>query len=220
MAKLGSTPCSLIPSSSIANRSARAIYSTLTQYFGLRSFADGSELHRSLNDSICTAGRVQEYVSKWHVGVARLNSARFPMNVKLLILNFVCGLPMAPAFNTIRADMALCISRAGADNMGAFIAMTELALELETVLRSANQAQNPCSAVPQRVNLVPPPAPIVSTPPLPIPVLAPAPLQPSVPVVERAACAALTCCNCGCSGHIAATCFQFGGGMEGRRGEY
>jgi hypothetical protein len=75
MARLGSTLRGLVPSSSIANRSARTIYSTLTQYFGLSSFADGSELHRSLNDSTCTAGRVQEYVSKWRVGVARLSSA-------------------------------------------------------------------------------------------------------------------------------------------------
>src|ERR1700678_887422 len=183
MARLGSTPRGLIPSSSIANRSARTIYSTLTQYFGLRSFADGSELHRSLNDSVCTAGRVQEYVSKWRVGVAWLNSTCFPMNVKLLISNFVRGSPMAPAFNTVCADMALRISRAGADDMGAFIAVTKLALELETVFRSANQAQNPHSAVPQRVNVVPPPAPIVNPPPLPTPVLAPARLCPSVPVV-------------------------------------
>src|ERR1700678_3620282 len=109
MARLGSTPHGLIPSSSIAHCSARTIYSMLTQYFGLCSFADGSELHCSLNDSVCTAGRVQEYVSKWRVGVARLNSARFPMNVKLLILNFVRGLPMAPAFNTI-VPIWLCVS--------------------------------------------------------------------------------------------------------------
>src|ERR1700678_4522881 len=146
----------------------------VTQYFGLSSFADGSELHRSLNDSTCTAGRVQEYVSKWRVGVARLSSARFPFNVKLVISNFVRGLPMAPAFNTIRADMVSCISRAGADDMAAFIAVTDLAMELETVFHSANLAQNSRSTVPQRVTVAPPPPlpPVVGPPSLPAPVLA------------------------------------------------
>jgi hypothetical protein len=83
---------------------------------------------------------------------------------------------MAPAFNTIRAEMALRISRAGADNMGAFIDVTELALELETVFRSANQAQNPRPTVPQRVNTVPPPVPVVSAPSLPASAIAPATL--------------------------------------------
>jgi hypothetical protein len=146
---------------SIANCSAWTIYSTLTQYFGLRSFADGSELYRSLNNSVCTPGHVQEYVSKCHVGVARLNSVQF---VKLLISNFVHGLPFTPVFNTLRANMASCISRAGADDMDMSITVTELALELKTVFRSATSAQNPCPAASQRMNALSPTAPATNLP--------------------------------------------------------
>ena len=105
--------------------------------------------------------------------------------------------------------------------MAAFIAVTDLAMELETVFRSANLAQNSRSTVPQRVTVAPPPLPpVVGPPSLPAPVLAPTPLRSSAPAVERVPRAPLTCSNCGRSGHITATCFQPGGGMEGRRGEY
>jgi len=143
VARLGSTPRGLLPSSSIANRSARSIYSMLAHYYGLCSWSDGSELLNTLNASICTPGRVQEYVSKWRTGISRLRSARFPINVKLLISNFVRGLPITPAFNTLRADLSSRISQAGEHDMGAFIAVTETALDLEATFRAAAQAQNP-----------------------------------------------------------------------------
>ena len=143
IARIGSTPRGLLPSSNIANRSARSIYSTLTHYYGLCSWSDGSELLNTLNTSICTPGRVQEYVSKWRTGISRLRSARFPINVKILISNFVRGLPITPAFNTLRVDLSSRISRAGEHDLGAFIAVTETALDLEATFRAAAQAQNP-----------------------------------------------------------------------------
>ena len=150
IARLGSTPRGLLPSSSIANRSARSIYSTLAHYYGLCSWSDGSELLNTLNASICTPGRVQEYVSKWRTGISRLRSARFPINVKILISNFVRGLPITPAFNTLRADLSSRISQAGEHDLGAFITVTEMALDLEATFRAATQAQNPRSIPPTR----------------------------------------------------------------------
>ncbi|KAF8813292.1 hypothetical protein BYT27DRAFT_7084877, partial [Phlegmacium glaucopus] len=86
----------------MTNRTAYAIYSTLAHYYGLRGWADGAELLNSLNSSICTPGRVHEYVSKWRTGVSRLRSAQFPLSMKLLISNFTRGLPLSAAFNTLR----------------------------------------------------------------------------------------------------------------------
>jgi len=103
IARLGSTPRGLLPSSNIANRSARSIYSTLTHYYGLCSWSDGSKLLNTLNTLICTPGHVQEYISKWCMGISRLRSARFPINVKILISNFVRGLPITPEFNMLRS---------------------------------------------------------------------------------------------------------------------
>ena len=174
VARLGSTPRGrgLLPSSSIANRSARSIYSTLAHYYGLCSWSDGSELLNTLNALICTPGRVQEYVSKWCTGISRLRSARFPINVKLLISNFVRGLPITPAFNTLRADLSSRISQAGEHDMGVFIAVTETALDLEATFRTAAQAQNPRSAPPPRPSVhvaasvtAPAPAPLSNVAP-------------------------------------------------------
>jgi len=94
MARLGSTPCGLLPSLNITNRSARSIYSTLTHYYRLCSWSDGSELLNTLNASICTLGRIQEYVSKWRTGISRLRSARFPINVKTLIRTLFMDFPL------------------------------------------------------------------------------------------------------------------------------
>jgi len=214
IARLGSTPRGLLPSSNIANRSARSIYSTLTHYYGLCSWSDGSELLNTLNTSICTPGRVQEYVSKWRTGISRLRSARFPINVKILISNFVRGLPITPAFNTLHADLSSRISLAGEHDLGAFIAVTETALDLEATFRAAAQAQNPRSVPSARPSVhVATPASAPALPPATKP-----PITAVPPVVERASRSALHCSNCDRPGHISATCFQPGGGMEGRRG--
>ena len=223
MARLGSTPRGLLPFSNITNRSARSIYSTLTHYYGLCSWSDGSELLNTLNASICTPGRVQEYVSKWRTGISRLRSARFPINVKILISNFVRGLPIAPAFNTLRTKLSSRISRAGEHDLGAFIAVTETALDLEATFRAAAQAQNPRSIPPTRPSVHV--AASVSTPTPAAPPNNSSTIKPSTtnvvaPAVERINRSALHCSNCNRPGHISATCFQPGGGMEGQRGEY
>jgi len=223
IARLGSTPRGLLPSSSIANRSAWSIYSTLAHYYGLCSWSDGSELLNTLNASICTPGHVQEYVSKWRTGISRLWSARFPINVKILISNFVRGLPITPAFNTLHADLSSRISQAGEHDLGAFIAVTETALDLEATFRAAAQAQNPRSIPPTRPSVHV--ATSVSAPaPAPPPNNAPAAKPPTTavvaPAVERINWSALHCSNCNRAGHISVTCFQPGGGMEGQRGEY
>jgi len=142
MARLGGTPRRLLPSSNITNRTALLIYSTLTHYYGLRGWADGTELLNSLNSSTCTPGRVHEYVSKWQTGISCLRSAQFPLSIKLIISNFARGLPLTAAFNMLHADLFSRITLAGDQDVGAFIALTEAALDLEATLRAAAQAQN------------------------------------------------------------------------------
>ncbi|KAF8804652.1 hypothetical protein BYT27DRAFT_7259129 [Phlegmacium glaucopus] len=121
---LGGMPRGLLPSSNMTNRTAYAIYSTLAHYYGLRGWAD-----------------VHEYVSKWHTGVSRLWSAQFPLSMKLLISNFTCGLPLSAAFNTLLSSH---ITLAGDQDVGAFIALTETALDLEATFWAAVQAQPSC----------------------------------------------------------------------------
>jgi hypothetical protein len=87
---------------------------------------------------ICQPGRVQEYVSKWQMGISRLQSSKFPFSIKLSISQFVQGLPFIPVFNTIRANLPLHVQAANDQDYGAFVVLTETALELDTIFCSAN----------------------------------------------------------------------------------
>ena len=220
VSRLGSVPRGLLLSSNLATCTALSIYRLLLQYYGTYNFADCSELLSALHNSSCATGRVQEYVSKWtrRTGLSRLQSAHFVFNIKICIGYFVRGLPSIPAFNTIRADLPDRIAGiAFEQDYGAFLSLTERVLELDTIFRSASQSQVPRSS--RVVPTVPPPAPVVSSLPPP---------SSSVPVpphVAKSSHSALTCNNCKlrglrCTGHTDLTCFQPGGGMEGRREEY
>ena len=212
VSRLGTVPRGLLPSSSIISRTALSIYRTLTQYFGTFNFADCTELLNSLHNSACTAGRVPDFVSKWRIGLAKLQSTQFAFSVKICISLFVRGLPPIPAFNSLRADLPRRIAAVVRDDdYGAFVDISETVLELDTIFRPASQLQ------PAR-----PPRP----PPVPIP---PAPAISSVPTTtvdsSRVSKKDLSCGNCKSrglrsTGHTDGTCFQPGGGMEGRREEY
>ena len=92
--RIGSIPCGLLPSPNLVTRTVLSIYQTLTRYYGNTSFADCAELLNSLHQMSCLPGRVQEYVSKWRMGVSRLQSSKFPFSIKLSISQFVRGLPL------------------------------------------------------------------------------------------------------------------------------
>lgn len=210
VSRLGSVPRGLLPASNIITRTALSIYQTLTQYYGTCNFADCTELLNSLHNLACLPGRVPDFVSKWRIGLSKLQSARFVFNIKICISLFVHGLPPVPAFNSLRADLPRRIATIDQDqDYGAFINLTETVLELDTIFRSTSQS---------RVARAAPP----SIPPAPsLPATSPPALDSSsrVPKKEQ------SCGNCKSRGlrgigHTDGTCFQPGGGMEGRREEY
>ena len=217
VARLGSVPRGLLPSPNIATRTALSIYRLLMHYYGTYNFADCSELLSNLHNSTCTSGRVQEYVSRWQTGISRIQSAHFVFNIKLCIGYFVCGLPLVPAFNTIRADLPDHIAGiAFEQDYGAFITLTEHVLELDTIFRSVSSSHIPR---PSRVSSAP------ALPPVVTPVSTPTSSTLDPPRVAKPIPSSLSCNNCKTrglrsSGHTDMTCFQPGGGMEGRREEY
>ena len=167
VSRLGTVPRGLLPSSNTISRTALSIYWTLTQYFGTCSFADCTELLNSLHNSVCTAGRVPDFVSKWRIGSAKLQSARFVFSVKICISLFVRGLPPVPAFNSLRADLPRRIAAiVQDDDYGAFIDITETVLELDTIFRptpllpSARPPRSPPVPIPpaSTISSAPPPA--------------------------------------------------------------
>ena len=214
LSRLGSVPRGLLPSSNIITRTALSIYQTLTAYFGTCNFADCTELLNSLHNSTCTSGRVPDFVSRWRIGLARLQSARFAFNIRICISLFVRGLPPIPAFNTLRADLPRRIAAIDDDtDFGAFISLTETVLELDTIFRPSSTLQ------PTR-----PPRP----PPATLPAAAAVATVPSSSTPDppsRVSKKETSCNNCKSRGlravgHTDGTCFQPGGGMEGRREEY
>src|ERR1700678_167924 len=145
--------------------------------------------------------------------VSRLHSAKFVFNIKTCISFFIRGLPLISAFTSLRASLPEHLEAVAADNMGAFITMSEMVLHLDTIFCTASQAQASRSHR-LSVAVAPVPPPLSSAVPTPV-------VEPP----SRVAKVPLTCGNCKSrglrfTGHIDSTCFQPGGGMEGRREEY
>ena len=215
LSRLGTTARGLLPSSSTATRTALSIYQILTKQYGTCNFADCTELLHSLHNSTCVAGRVPDFVSKWRVGLSKLQSAHFGYNIKICIALFVCGLPSVPAFNTLRADLPRRIAAIDRDDdYGAFVGLTDTVLELDTIFRPSAPLQ------PSRPPRPPPPSLSSPAPPVPTPST-----LPSSDSASRTSQKGLSCGNCKSrglrgTGHTDGTCFQPGGGMEGRREEY
>jgi hypothetical protein len=211
--RLGPIPRALLPSTTVTTRTALSIYKMLVQYYGTCSYADCADLANSLYSSACVHGRVPDYVSKWRIGISRLQSAQFPFSIKMCLNQFVRGLPLVAAFTSLRATLPDRIATAGDNDFGAFIVLTETVLEQDTIFRAASQAQStrPNQRSQISSSTVTPPA-VISLSSAPAPVPADTHTQPPR--------ASLFCTNCKVSGHLVPTCFKKGGGMEGRRAEY
>ena len=132
--QLGTVPRGLLPSSNLVARTALSIYQTLVRYYGTSSFADCTELFDSLNTLLCQAGHVQEYVLRWRTGISRLQSAKYPFSIKVSISHFIRRLPLSPAFHMLRSQLPAHVATAGDQDYGAFVTITESALELELFL--------------------------------------------------------------------------------------
>ena len=172
----------------------------------------------SLHNSTCTPGRVQEYVSKWRTGISRLQSAKHPFDVKTCISLFVRGLPLIAAFTSLRGDLPERIAAMPDQDLGAFINVTDKVLHLDTIFRMASQAQAPRSNRHSTVSST-----MVSTPVASSSSTSTSSAIPDPP--SRVSKPVQSCNNCKSRGlrhvgHTDGTCFQQGGGMEGRREEY
>ena len=141
LSRLGTIPRGLLPASNIVTHTALLIYTTLQQQYGTLNFADCMELLNSLHNSTCTIGHVQEYVSKWRVGLSKLQLAHFMFNIKICISLFVHDLPPIPAFNTLRANLSRHIGAITNDqDFGAFIDLMDTVLELDVIFKSTTQS--------------------------------------------------------------------------------
>ena len=175
------------------------------QLFGLYRTHELPFQH-SLYEWACSGIRI-----KWRMGISRLQTTKFPFSIKICISQFVRGLPFIPAFTPLHADIPYRIATAGDQDFRAFISLTEVVLELDTIFHTSSHAQVPRSS---RTLNAPVPAPSASTPQTISSSNAP---DATVRVPKQ-------CNNCKTRGlrfvgHTDGTCFQQGGGMEGHREE-
>ena len=224
--RLGGLARQLLPSAYMGTRTAYTMYSTITRYFGLRNFGDCDELATSLLQLRCDHNRLQDYVARWRAGVTRLCSAKYPFSVRVFINAFVKSLPNTITFATLRAFLPDRLASWNDVDIGPFLLVINEVMDLEIAFR------NSTSSLPSRSGPRHPPLAhpvLVPPPPLPPPLPAlPSTSTPSsgaVPSSSRAPKSTLTCNNCKergfrSTGHTDLTCFQPGGGMEGRREEY
>ena len=223
--RLGGLARQLLPSASLGTRTAYLMYLAITKYFGLRNFGDCDELANSLLQSRCDHNRVQDYVARWRAGVTRLCSAKYPFSTRVFINAFVKALPNTLTFATLRAFLPDRLASWHDSDVGSFISITNEVMDLEVAFRNAHgppqsQSRSHNRPSPTAAHLLAPPPPLPNT--TPSTTVPPPPISSSQP---RAAKQALTCSNCKDRGlryvgHTDGTCFQQGGGMEGRREEY
>jgi hypothetical protein len=222
--RLGGLARQLLPSAYMGTRTAYTMYTTLTRYFGLRNFGDCDELANSLLRFRCDSNRVQDYVAHWRSGVARLCSAKYPFSTRVFINAFVKSLPNTITFATLRAFLPDRLASWNDSDVGSFITITNEVMDLEVAFRNSNPPAHPRSGPrpsPLATQmLAPPPLPHLQPPPVPTASTS------SVPATQsRVPRQSLSCNNCKdrglrFTGHTDGTCFQPGGGMEGRREEY
>lgn len=183
----------------------------LVQYYGTCSFADCTELMNTLITTPCTNGRVQEYVSRWRTGISHLQSAKYPFSIKVCISQFVRSLPFIAAFTPLHAELPYRITTTGDQDFGAFIALMDTILELDTIFCTSSHAQCPIRTPAEFFSAT-------TTPTFVTPAAVP-------DTTSRPSKQTLTCSNCKAhglrfTGHTDGTCFQLGGGMEGCWEEY
>ena len=223
--RLGGLARQLLPSAYMGTRTAYTMYATITRYFGLQNFGDCDELATSLLQSRCEHNRVQDYVARWRAGITRLCSAKYPFSTRVFINAFVKSLPNTITFATLRAFLPDRLASWNDSDIGSFIMITNEVMDLEVAFRnSPSSVQSRSRSGPRSSSL----ATQVLTPPPPLPSTTTVPSAPSSaipPAPPRAPKLTLTCGNCKerglrYTGHTDGTCFQQGGGMEGRREEY
>ena len=112
--------------------------------------------------------------------------------------------------------MPTYVSAAGDQDYGAFVTVTESALEQETVFKSTTQHVCP----PRLQSSMPGPSGDSANRPVVAPSAPERSAKPATSVYSPAAGSSKTCSNCGLTGHLAPTCFKPGGGMAGQQDEF
>ena len=74
-----------------------------------------------------------DYIAHWRAGVMHLKSVDLPISTRIYIYHLVQGLPFLLAFSTLRALLPQQLEKMRDDDMDAFIATTDKALDLATI---------------------------------------------------------------------------------------
>jgi hypothetical protein len=195
-------------------RSARDVYLTLRYHYGAGDYSAVMVIEARLRQMKCLPHRggvrITEFINTWRISYNQMEAAGYLPGARHLLTMFADGLPTnTVSFIHLHDNIMEWINVPDEQSLPNIHLIFDHVVRIDNnayrmrLLNSGNRSRpaNPANPVPSTATITSPP-PQATAPP------------------ERTTRADDRCSNCGRLGHTGKTCFQVGGGMEGKREEY
>jgi hypothetical protein len=207
-------------------RSARVAYTTLKNNYGAGDYSAVMSIEARLRRLRCLPARggvrVPEYISTWRSSYNQMEAAGYPPSSRQALTMFADGLlTNTVSFVNLHDTIITSLNEPDETLLPNLYYLFDQVIRLDNIairsrtLHNDGRLHNPTihqPPTPTSTTLIP-----SATNSKPASTSTPTDSTPSQP---NAMGRSRKCNNCGGVGHTDATCFQSGGGMEGRRDEY
>ena len=199
-------------------RSARTVYVTLRHHYGAGDYSAVMVIEARLRQLRClpTRGgvRVTDFVTTWRTSINQMEAAGFLPGTRQLLSIFADGLPNSTvAFVNLYDDIMSSLNEPLEQSLPNIHYLLDRTIHIDNNIQR-NRILHPTSRRSLQSQQSVPATTTPTTTVVPMPVS-----NPQGTRTDRQT-TTLICSNCGRPGHNVPTCFQPGGGMEGRREEY
>ena len=200
-------------------RSARTVYLTLRHHYGAGDYSAVMVIEARLRQLRCLPARggvrIVDFITTWRVSINQMEAAGFLPGIRHLLAIFADGLPNnTVAFINLYDHIMSSLNEPNDQSLPNIHHLFDRTIHIDNNIQRTRilhpstrrpQPSNPPSTTPNQTA----PTATSSTPTT----------EPQSTRPPRTA-TTIICSNCGRPGHNVPTCFQPGGGMEGRREEY
>ena len=202
-------------------RSARTIYLTLRHQYGAGDYSAVMLIEARLRQLRCLLSRggvrIMDFITTWRISINQMEAAGFLPGTRHLLTIFADGLPNhTVAFINLYDNVISSLNEPHDHLLPNIHHLFDRTIHIDNniqrnrLLHSSTRRPQPTvpstSSSSQQIAASTPIPPIVDT--------------TNTNPVRQSSLASALCSNCGRPGHTDRTCFQKGGGMEGRRDEY